>query len=120
EIWLLSRLIFHAYWATHRYTHSLHGALPIFGGDVRAITAVGTAVLATLAAAVPLGAAAADVPLRTEVVQREQGRGEPLLVRQWTLGGTRYELRLGHDADIRFHPARIPPALPSEPPRITG
>src|SRR5690606_41977337 len=83
EIWLLSRLIFHAYWATHRYTHSLHGALPIFGGDVRAITAVGTAVLATLAAAVPLGAAAADVPLRTEVVQREQGRGELLLVRQW-------------------------------------
>jgi len=87
---------------------------------VRTITAVGTAVLATLAAAVPLGAAAADVPLRTEVVQREQGRGELLLVRQWTLGGTRYELRLGHDADIRFHPVRIPPALPSEPPRITG
>src|SRR5690606_13410603 len=96
-----------------------HPPTPL-GGDVRTITAVGTAVLATLAAAVPLGAAAADVPLRTEVVQREQGRGELLLVRQRTLGGTRYELRLGHDADIRFHPVRTPPALPSGPPRLAG
>ncbi len=87
---------------------------------MRTITAVGTAVLATLAAAVPLGAAAADVPLRTEVVQREQGRGELLLVRQGTLGGTRYELRLGREPDVYFHPVRIPAALPDDPPRITG
>ncbi|WP_017595110.1 hypothetical protein [Nocardiopsis potens] len=88
---------------------------------MRTRTAIGAAVLATLAAGVPLGAAAADVPLHTEVVHREQqGEGELLLVRHLTLGGTRYELRLGREPDVYFHPVRIPAALPDDPPRITG